>query len=139
MLSESKQLAEDLMTSGDLDFLDMSLWDCFVKPVEPIVKGVEKAKGAYTKKAQKVYNDYFSVGPKSGEFGTGAAGALYGFALPYDDKLFGVELPEELQGGVTEKFSRAALGFMMGYSGVKLAKKTLSFFIFSKLDKIFKF
>ena len=96
----------------------------FVKPVEPIVKGVEKAKGAYTKKAKKVYDQYFSVGPKSGEFGTGAAGALYGFALPTDDKIFGVELSENLQGGITERMSRAALGFMMGYGGVKLAKKT---------------
>ena len=96
----------------------------FVKPVEPIVKGVEKAKGAYTKKAKKVYDQYFSVGPKSGEFGTGAAGALYGFALPTDEKIFGVELPENLQGGMTERMSRAALGFMMGFGGVKLAKKT---------------
>ena len=96
----------------------------FVKPVEPIVKGVEKAKGAYTKKAKKVYDQYFSVGPKSGEFGTGAAGALYGFALPTDDKIFGVELSDNLQGGIPERMSRAALGFMMGYGGVKLAKKT---------------
>jgi len=96
----------------------------FVKPVEPIVKGVEKAKGAYTRKAKKVYDQYFSVGPKSGEFGTGAAGALYGFALPIDEKIFGVELPENLQGGMTERMSRAALGFMMGFGGVKLAKKT---------------
>jgi len=102
--------------------------DPIAKPIQavtkPIAEGTEKIKGAYTKKAQKIYDDYFSVGPKAGEFGTGAAGALYGFALPDDDKLFGVELPEELQGGVTEKFSRAALGFMMGYGGVKLAKKT---------------
>jgi len=91
---------------------------------KPIAEGTEKVKGAYTKKAQKIYSNYFSVGPKSGEFGTGAAGALYGFALPDDDKLFGVELPQDLQGGLTEKFSRAALGFMMGYGGVKLAKKT---------------
>ena len=91
---------------------------------KPIAEGTEKVKGAYTKKAQKIYSNYFSVGPKSGEFGTGAAGALYGFALPDDDKLFGVELPQDLQGGLTEKFSRAALGFMMGYGGIKLAKKT---------------
>jgi len=90
----------------------------------PIAEGTEKVKGAYTKKAQKIYSDYFSVGPKAGEFGTGAAGALYGFALPDDGELFGVELPQDLQGGLTEKFSRAALGFMMGYGGVKLAKKT---------------
>ena len=91
---------------------------------KPVVEGTQKVKGAYTKKAQKIYDNYFSVGPKAGEFGTGAAGALYGFALPDDDKLFGVELPEDLQGGLTEKLSRAALGFMMGYGGVKLAKKT---------------
>ena len=95
----------------------------FVKPVEPIVKGVEKAKGAYTKKAKAVYDQYFSVGPKSGEFGTGAAGALYGFALPTDEKIFGIDVPES-DGGITERMSRAALGFMMGFGGVKLAKKT---------------
>lgn len=99
----------------------------FVKPVQavtkPIVEGSEKIKGAYTKKAQKVYNDYFSVGPKSGEFGTGAAGALYGFALPTDGKIFGVDVPES-DGGIIERFSRAGLGFMMGYGGVKFAKKT---------------
>jgi len=99
----------------------------FVKPVQavtkPIVEGTEKLKGAYTKKAQKVYNDYFSVGPKSGEFGTGAAGALYGFALPTDGKIFGVDVPES-DGGIIERFSRAGLGFMMGYGGVKFAKKT---------------
>ncbi len=95
----------------------------FVKPVEPIVKGVEKAKGAYTKKAKTIYDQYFSAGPKSGEFGTGAAGALYGFALPTDGKIFGVDVPES-DGGILERFSRAGLGFMMGFGGVKLAKKT---------------
>ena len=48
-----------------------------------------------------------------------------GFALPEDQRLFGVDIPEDMQkGGVTERFSRAALGFMMGFGGVKLAKKT---------------
>ena len=39
ILSESKELAADLMTSGDLDFLDMSLWDCFKEPEEEEFKG----------------------------------------------------------------------------------------------------
>ncbi len=39
LLSESKALAEDLMTSGDIDFLDMSLWDCFKEPQEEEFKG----------------------------------------------------------------------------------------------------
>ncbi len=33
-LAEVKQVAERLMTGGDLDYLDMSLWDCFKLPVE---------------------------------------------------------------------------------------------------------
>jgi hypothetical protein len=130
-----KDTNRDYILRGPREFFKTILGS-YVKPVvepiakpiqavtKPIAEGTEKIKGAYTKKAQKIYDDYFSVGPKAGEFGTGAAGALYGFALPDDDKLFGVELPEELQGGVTEKFSRAALGFMMGYGGIKLAKKT---------------
>ena len=38
-LGESKQLAEDLMLSDKLDFLDMSLWDCFKEPQEEDFKG----------------------------------------------------------------------------------------------------
>ena len=38
-LAESKTLATDLMTSGNLDFLDMSLWDCFKEPQEEEFKG----------------------------------------------------------------------------------------------------
>ena len=38
-LSESKKLAEDLMLSEKLDFLDMSLWDCFKEPQEEEFKG----------------------------------------------------------------------------------------------------
>ena len=33
-LAEIKQMAERLMTGGALDYLDMSLWDCFKLPVE---------------------------------------------------------------------------------------------------------
>jgi len=101
----------------------------FVKPVKavtkPIVEVTEKIKGAYTKKATAKYDQYFRTGPNAGEFGTGAGGALYGFALPEDQTLFGVDIPEDMQkGGLTERFSRAALGFMMGFGGVRLAKKT---------------
>ena len=38
-LAEVRAVAEGLMTSGDLDFLDMSLWDCFKEPVEEAHKG----------------------------------------------------------------------------------------------------
>lgn len=33
-LAEAKQLAEEMMTGGQLDYLDMSLWDCFKLPNE---------------------------------------------------------------------------------------------------------
>jgi hypothetical protein len=121
-LLPNKDTNRNFILRGPREFFKTVLGG-FVKPIEPVFKGVEKAKGAYTKKAQKIYNDYFSVGPKSGEFGTGAAGALYGFALPTDEKIFGVDVPES-DGGITERMSRAALGFMMGFGGVKLAKKT---------------
>ena len=122
-LLPNKDTNKNFILRGPREFFKTVLGS-YVKPVtDPIVKGVEKTKGAYTKKAQKIYDDYFSVGPKSGEFGTGAAGALYGFALPTDEKIFGIDVPES-DGGITERMSRAALGFMMGYGGVKLAKKT---------------
>ena len=38
-LGESKQLAEELMLCGKLDFLDMSLWNCFQEPQEDEFKG----------------------------------------------------------------------------------------------------
>ena len=38
-LGESKQLAEELMLSDKLDFLDMSLWDSFKEPQEEEFKG----------------------------------------------------------------------------------------------------
>ena len=38
-LAESKQLAEELMISNKLDFLDMSLWNCFGEPQEEEFKG----------------------------------------------------------------------------------------------------
>jgi 2,4-dienoyl-CoA reductase-like NADH-dependent reductase (Old Yellow Enzyme family) len=34
VFAEQRALAQRLLTSGDLDFLDMSLWDCFKPPVE---------------------------------------------------------------------------------------------------------
>ena len=39
LLGESKELAEKLMTSGKIDFLDMSLWDAFKEPQEEEHKG----------------------------------------------------------------------------------------------------
>lgn len=38
-LAEIKSLAEDLMTGGNIDFLDMSLWDVFKAPEEDEHKG----------------------------------------------------------------------------------------------------
>ena len=38
-IGESKQLAEELMVSDKLDFLDMSLWDSFKEPQEEEFKG----------------------------------------------------------------------------------------------------
>ena len=38
-LGESKQLAQELMVSGKIDFLDMSLWDVFKEPQEEEFKG----------------------------------------------------------------------------------------------------
>jgi 2,4-dienoyl-CoA reductase-like NADH-dependent reductase (Old Yellow Enzyme family) len=34
VLPEQRDLASELMTAGDLDYLDMSLWDCFKPPVD---------------------------------------------------------------------------------------------------------
>ncbi|MFN7054854.1 NADH:flavin oxidoreductase [Hyphomonas sp.] len=38
-IAEILALAEDLMTSGDIDYLDMSLWDCFKEPEDARYKG----------------------------------------------------------------------------------------------------
>ena len=38
-LAEIRATAEKLMLSGDIDFLDMSLWDCFKEPEEEEFKG----------------------------------------------------------------------------------------------------
>ncbi|HEX4847130.1 MAG TPA: NADH:flavin oxidoreductase, partial [Novosphingobium sp.] len=38
-LAEAKVLAEQVMTGGKLDYLDMSLWDCFKEPNEPDFAG----------------------------------------------------------------------------------------------------
>ena len=127
-IQPGKDSNRDYILRGPREFFKTILGG-FVKPVQditkPIVEGTEKLKGAYTKKAAAKYDQYFRTGPNAGEFGTGAAGALYGFALPEDEELFGVPIPEDMQvGGMTERFSRAALGFMMGFGGVKLAKKT---------------
>jgi 2,4-dienoyl-CoA reductase-like NADH-dependent reductase (Old Yellow Enzyme family) len=35
VFSEALELAQTLLTSADIDFLDMSLWDCFKEPHEP--------------------------------------------------------------------------------------------------------
>jgi len=127
-IKPGKDNNRDYILRGPREFFK-SILGGFVKPVQvvtkPIVEGTEKLKGAYTKKAKAKYDQYFRTGPNAGEFGTGAAGALYGFALPEDEELFGVPIPEDMQvGGMTERMSRAALGFMMGFGGVKLIKKT---------------
>jgi 2,4-dienoyl-CoA reductase-like NADH-dependent reductase (Old Yellow Enzyme family) len=38
-MTDSTRFAEDLMTSGAIDYLDMSLWDCFKIPEEPDFQG----------------------------------------------------------------------------------------------------
>jgi 2,4-dienoyl-CoA reductase-like NADH-dependent reductase (Old Yellow Enzyme family) len=38
-LAEMKQLAGELLAEGSLDYLDMSLWDCFKEPEEEAFKG----------------------------------------------------------------------------------------------------
>jgi len=38
-LAEMCDFAAELMRRGDVDFLDMSLWDCFKQPVEPEFQG----------------------------------------------------------------------------------------------------
>ena len=38
-LLEAAEIAEQLMTSGDIEFLDMSLWDSFKEPGNPAYKG----------------------------------------------------------------------------------------------------
>ncbi len=38
-LAESTQFARELMTSGKIDYLDMSLWDCFKDPAEAEFNG----------------------------------------------------------------------------------------------------
>jgi len=121
-LKPNKDTNRNFILRGPREFFKTILGG-FVKPLEPIVKGVEKVKGAYTKKATAKYDQYFRSGPNAGEFGTGAAGALYGFALPTDEKIFGIDVPET-DGGILERFSRAGLGFMMGFGGARFAKKT---------------
>ena len=37
--AEALQLAEEVMTGGQLDYLDMSLWDCFKEPQDPDFAG----------------------------------------------------------------------------------------------------
>lgn len=38
-IGEMRELAQRLMTSGDLDYLDLSLWDCFKAPEDPAWQG----------------------------------------------------------------------------------------------------
>jgi len=60
--AEQLALAERMLTSGNLDYLDMSLWDCFKPPVDE----------AY---ANKPLIDWFAALPR-GETRLGAAGKL---------------------------------------------------------------
>ncbi|MFN4024332.1 MAG: NADH:flavin oxidoreductase [Hyphomonas sp.] len=38
-IGEIRRLAAELMQGGEIDYLDMSLWDCFKEPVDPSFKG----------------------------------------------------------------------------------------------------
>ncbi|HXQ46796.1 MAG TPA: NADH:flavin oxidoreductase [Caulobacteraceae bacterium] len=60
--AEQRALAQRLLASGDLDFLDMSLWDCFKPPVEEEFAG-------------RPLIDWFTDLPR-GETRLGAAGKL---------------------------------------------------------------
>jgi 2,4-dienoyl-CoA reductase-like NADH-dependent reductase (Old Yellow Enzyme family) len=60
--AEQRALAGQMLTSGDLDFLDMSLWDCFKPPVE----------GEF---ADRPLIDWFTDLPR-GQTRLGAAGKL---------------------------------------------------------------
>jgi 2,4-dienoyl-CoA reductase-like NADH-dependent reductase (Old Yellow Enzyme family) len=62
VFAEQLALAERLLASGDLDFLDMSLWDCFKRPVEEAF-------------AEKPLASWFADLPR-GETRLGAAGKL---------------------------------------------------------------
>ena len=62
VLPEQLALAEQMLTSGDLDYLDMSLWDCFKAPVDE----------AY---ADRALIDWFAALPR-GTTRLGAAGKL---------------------------------------------------------------
>ena len=62
VFAEQRALAARLLASGDLDFLDMSLWDCFKPPVE-------------AEFADRPLIDWFSDLPR-GETRLGAAGKL---------------------------------------------------------------
>jgi 2,4-dienoyl-CoA reductase-like NADH-dependent reductase (Old Yellow Enzyme family) len=62
VFAEQLALAEKLLTSGDLDYLDMSLWDCFKPPVDE----------AY---ASRPLIDWFAELPR-GRTRLGAAGKL---------------------------------------------------------------
>lgn len=61
-MGESLQFAEEVMLSGDIDYLDMSLWDTFKEPVDEGFKG-------------KTLLDHFA-GLKRGETRLGVAGKL---------------------------------------------------------------
>jgi 2,4-dienoyl-CoA reductase-like NADH-dependent reductase (Old Yellow Enzyme family) len=39
VLDEAKAFAQDMMTGGQIDYLDMSLWDCFKQPEEEAHRG----------------------------------------------------------------------------------------------------
>jgi 2,4-dienoyl-CoA reductase-like NADH-dependent reductase (Old Yellow Enzyme family) len=62
VFAEQLALAEQLLTSGDLDYVDMSLWDCFKLPVEAAYAG-------------KPLIDWFAELPR-GRTRLGAAGKL---------------------------------------------------------------
>ena len=60
--AEALELAESLMTSGRIDYLDMSLWDCFKTPEDPAFAG-------------KSLIDWFAALPRGGT-PLGVAGKL---------------------------------------------------------------
>ena len=130
LIDKNKDNNKNFILRGPREFFK-NILGAYVKPVtDPIAKGTQvitkpiveskrKAQTFYTEKIGRPAFDYFTaskgVGP---ELGTGIAGAAFGFSLPEED------------GNMTTRMSRAALGFMAGFSGMHIAKKDATKFSF---------
>ena len=110
----SKATNKNFILRGPREFFKSilgSYTEAAQKVTKPIVEPVEAAKTAYTKAANRVYGNLTKPGGLGPNVGTGLAGGLYGFSMP------------EEEGNITTKFSRAAVGFMMGMGGVAVGRR----------------